>query len=192
MLLPCRKDFGSAIVASAFGTALHGGLVRAFVFPAMAAAALARNAKRKALAFLLCAGVLGGMVVSPAHAHSEASAMLSLLPVASVVGVAGGASAVGGAAVALPAALSVTGAVLVVKSVEASALGTLYVLERVSDGARVSVEVVGRGVGASAHAVGSSVSCSVVASGVVLSVAGEALAFVPNAIGRALLHNERL
>ena len=44
----------------------------------------------------------------------------------------------------------------------------------------------------SAHAVGSMVTCSVIGTGVVLSVAGEAIAFVPNAIGRALLHNERL
>lgn len=144
---------------------------------------------------LLAAGVLGALAVTavtPAHAHSEASAVLSLLPVASVVAVAGGVSAAAGAVVAVPAALSVTGAVLVVKSVEASATGTLYVLERASDGARVSVEVVGRGVGASAQAVGTTVTCSVIGTGVVLSVAGEALAFVPNAIGRALLHNERL
>ncbi|EER58761.1 conserved hypothetical protein [Acidovorax delafieldii 2AN] len=46
--------------------------------------------------------------------------------------------------------------------------------------------------GASAYAVGTVVACSVISTGVVLSVAGEALAFVPNALGRALLHNERL
>jgi hypothetical protein len=33
---------------------------------------------------------------------------------------------------------------------------------------------------------------SVVGAGVVLSAAGEAIAFIPNALGRALLHNERL
>ena len=48
------------------------------------------------------------------------------------------------------------------------------------------------GVGASVHAVGTVVTCSVIGTGVILSVAGEALAFVPNALGRALLHNERL
>ena len=68
----------------------------------------------------------------------------------------------------------------------------MYLLERASDGAQVSVEVAGRGVGASAYAVGTVVTCSVIGTGVVLSVAGEAIAFVPNAIGRALLHNERL
>ena len=71
-------------------------------------------------------------------------------------------------------------------------MGTVYVLERASDGARVSVEVAGRGVAASAYGVGTVVTCSVIGTGVVLSVAGEVLAFVPNALGRALLHNERL
>ena len=134
----------------------------------------------KTLARLLLAACLAGALVSaPARAQSEASAALSLLPVASVVGTA----SVGAAA---------SGAVLTVKSIEASAVGTVYVLERASDGARVSVEVAGRGVAASAYGVGTVVTCSVIGTGVVLSVAGEVLAFVPNALGRALLHNERL
>jgi hypothetical protein len=40
--------------------------------------------------------------------------------------------------------------------------------------------------------VGTSVLVTVIGAGVVLSAAGEVLAFVPNAIGRALLYNERL
>eukprot|EP01034_Spumella_vulgaris_P041787 gene41787-51787_t len=116
---------------------------------ALTSPSLAAPRWKQALARALwVAGAMGALAVTavaPAHANSEASAVLSLLPVASVVAVAGGASAAGGAVVALPAALSVTGAALVVKSVEASAAGTLYVLERASDGARVSVEVVGRG-----------------------------------------------
>jgi hypothetical protein len=36
------------------------------------------------------------------------------------------------------------------------------------------------------------VTVRVFGCGVVLSVAGEVLAFVPNAVGRALLHNEKL
>jgi len=39
---------------------------------------------------------------------------------------------------------------------------------------------------------GTVVVVSVVGAGVVLSAAGEAIAFIPNALGRALLHNERL
>ncbi|MDD2178603.1 hypothetical protein OIN59_14290 [Acidovorax sp. D2M1] len=142
---------------------------------------------------LLAAGVVcAALVAAPAHAQSEVSAALSLLPVASVVGTASVASAAAGAVVTVPAALSVGGAVLTVRAVEASAVGTVYLLERASDCAQVSVEVVGRGVAGSAYAVGTVVTCSVIGTGVILSAAGEAIAFVPNAIGRALLHNERL
>ena len=141
---------------------------------------------------LLAAGLACALVSAPARAQSEASAALSLLPLASVVGTASVGAAASGAVVALPAALSVGGAVLTVKSVEASARGTVYVLERASDGAVASVEVAWRGVAASAYGIGTVVACSVIGTGVVLSVAGEVLAFVPNALGRALLHNERL
>ena len=150
------------------------------------------SAARLPRALLAVGVVCAVMATTPARAQSEASAALSLLPVASVVGTASVASAAAGAVVAVPAALSVGGAVLSVKAVEASAVGTVYLLERASDGAQVSVEVVGRGGAGSAYAVGTVVTCSVIGSGVILSAAGEAIAFVPNAIGRALLHNERL
>ena len=131
------------------------------------------------------------LAASPAYAQSEVSALsaLSTLPVASVV-VSG--SAVAGAVVAAPVLLSATGVVLTVKAVESTARGTLCVLERASDGAQVSVQIAGHaGVNASV-AVGSLVTVSVIGAGVVLSAAGEAIAFLPNALGRALLHNERV
>ena len=126
-----------------------------------------------------------------AKAQSEASALsgLSALPVASVVV---GGSAVADSVVAVPVVLSTAGAVLIVKTVESTARGTLYVLERASDGASASIEIVGRGIGAASLVAGASVVVSVVGAGVVLSAAGEAIAFIPNALGRALLHNERL
>jgi hypothetical protein len=62
-------------------------------------------------------------------------------------------------------ALSVDGAQLIVKGVQASAKGTVWLLESASDGAAASIE---------------------------LSAAGEVIAFIPNAIGKALLYNERL
>jgi hypothetical protein len=126
-----------------------------------------------------------------AKAQSEASALsaLSALPVASVVG---GASAVAGSVVAVPLALSTAGAVLIVSAVESTARGTVYVLERASDGASASIEVVGRGLGGVSVVAGTSVVVSMTGAGVVLSAAGEAIAFIPNALGRALLHNERL
>lgn len=133
--------------------------------------------------------------VAPVRAHGEASALssLSALPVASVVaGSAVAGSAVAGSVAAVPLALSVTGAMLTVKAVEASANGVVLVLERASDGARASVELAGRGLAGLAIGVGAVVGCSVIGAGVVLSVASDAIAFIPNALGRALLHDERV
>jgi len=143
---------------------------------------------------LLMSGLLAlslGLAGPVARAQSEVSALsaLSALPVASVVV---GASAVAGAALAVPVILSTAGTVLVIKTVELTARGTVYVLERASDGARVSVEIVGQGVRGASAVVGGVVTVSVIGAGVVLSAAGEVIAFIPNALGRALLHNERL
>ena len=79
-----------------------------------------------------------------------------------------------------------------IKTVEVTARGTVYALERASDGARVSVEVLASSVVGASWAVGTVVTVSVIGAGTVLSAAGEAMAFVPNALGRALLHNERI
>ena len=138
---------------------------------------------RRAIAAVLCAGAL--LAAPGARAQSEASVGLSLLPVASVVGTAS-------AAVAVPAVLLVSGAVLTVKAVEVSARGTVVVLERASDGAAASIELGAAAAGGVALSVGASVTTTVIASGVVLSAAGEALCFIPNAIGRALLYDERI
>lgn len=125
-----------------------------------------------------------------AHAQSDASAFsaVSALPIASVVVSAG----VAGSVLAAPVILSTAGAVLIVKAVEVSARTTVLVLERASDGARISLEIAGEGLAASALAVGTVVTVSVISAGVVLSAASEAIAFIPNALGNALLHDERL
>ncbi len=139
----------------------------------------------------VCALFTGAGVSFDAKAQAEASAVsaLSALPLASVVV---STSAVAEAVLALPVALSITGAVLVVRAVESTVRGTVYVLESASGGARASVEVLGNGLAAASMGAGASVLVTVVSAGVVLSAAGEALAFIPNALGRALLHNERL
>ena len=77
---------------------------------------------------------------------------------------------------------------LTVAAVEASAKGSVWVLERASDGARCSLEVAG---GVSA-AVGTGLLVTAVSAGWVLSAAGTAVAFIPNAIGASLLYNERV
>ena len=81
---------------------------------------------------------------------------------------------------------------LVVKAVHTSVKGTVYVLERASDAAPVSVEVSGKVINGVAVSVGTAVQVGVISAGTVLSVAGQAIAFIPNEIGKALLHNERL
>jgi hypothetical protein len=148
----------------------------------------------KRLKSLVCAAALAMAVIAgPARAQSEASLLLSALPVASVV--VGG--SVGAAAVSVvPLALSVAGATLVVKAVEVTARGTVYLLERASDGAQASVGVVGSAasglVAGAVIGVGSVVAVSVIGTGVLISTVAEVLAFIPNELGRALLYNQRL
>lgn len=145
-----------------------------------------------ALGLAGCVALAGLGAAAPARAQSEASAALSLLPLASIVGTASVAGAASTAVVTVPAALSVGGTVLSVVAVEVVADGTVYLLERASDGARASVRVLDRGSRRASIAVGSSVEVGVIGSGIVLSAAGEVLAFIPNAIGQALLYNERV
>lgn len=136
----------------------------------------------------LLAAALSAAMLPVARAQSDASLLLSALPVASVV-VAGSAAAQASAEVV---ALSIDGAVLVVKGVQASARGTVLVLERVSDGAVASIEIAAVGASTAAYSVGATVAVSVIGAGAILSVAGEVIAFVPNKVGEALLYNERL
>ena len=147
-----------------------------------------------AMKSMVCAAALAvALAAAPARAQSEASLALSALPVASVVA---GASMGAAAVSVVPVALSVAGATLVVKAVEVTARGTVYLLERASDGAQASVEVVGRAasglVAGAVIGVGTVVTVSVIGTGVLLSTAAELLAFIPNELGRALLYNQRI
>ncbi len=150
------------------------------------------------LSIALCAGFITASAgfSSKSYAQSEASVVLSMLPVASVVVAGVGASALGtaaaGASVAAPVILSTVGAVFVVKVIEVTARSTVFVIERASDGARVSVEIIGQGIKQTAISAGTVVTVSVIGTGIVLSALGEAIAFVPNELGKALLHNERI
>lgn len=144
-------------------------------------------ARSGVLAVAVAAAMLAPLQV---RAQSEASALslVSALPLGSVVL----ASEAAGVAVQASTLLSAAGATLVVKAVESTARGTVFVLERVSDGVRISVQVAGTVAGAASVAVGTAVTVSVIAAGTVLSVAGQTLAFIPNAVGQALLYNRRL
>jgi hypothetical protein len=132
-----------------------------------------KSPKSRLAAPLLALALVFGNVQGARAQLSEASA-LSMLPVA--------------VSIAAPV-LVVSGTLaLTVVAVEASVRGTVWVLERASDGARMSVTFAA---GASA-AVGTAVLVTAVSTGWVISAAGAALAFIPNEIGRALLHNERI
>ena len=115
-----------------------------------------------------------------AHAQSGLSEIsaLSALPVA--------------VSVAAPVMILAGGAALTVVSVQASATGTLWVLERASDGARATLNFSGHAVGASLALAGTAVLVTAVSTGWLISAAGQAIAFVPNQIGASLLYNERV
>jgi hypothetical protein len=113
----------------------------------------------------------------PEHAASEASA-LSALPVA--------------VSVTAPSMVLSAGVVLTVVSVQVVGENTIWVLERASDGARVMIRWGSQAVGVASMAVGAAVTVTALSAGYVLSAAGQAIAFVPNALGASLLYNERL
>jgi hypothetical protein len=131
-------------------------------------------------ALVLALAVAFATTSLPVRAHSELSesSALSALPVA--------------VSVAAPAMLLVGGAALSVVSIQASATGTVWVLERASDGARATLQFSGRVAGASLAGVGSAVLVTALSAGWLISAAGHAIAFVPNQIGASLLYNERV
>ena len=129
---------------------------------------------------LVCLAVAATLSLTPlaGRAHyggspSDASA-ISMLPVA--------------VSIAAPVMVLSAGAALTVVSVQASGEGTVWVLERASDGARMSVELGGNII----VGVGTAIACTALSTGWVLSAAGEAIAFIPNELGSALLYNERV
>lgn len=126
------------------------------------------------LAALLMAAMLAAALPARAHVTPSDASALSLLPVA--------------VSAAAPAMLLSGGVALTVVAVEASATGTVWVLERASDGARFSLQLAGGAV----VAVGTGLAVIAVSTGWVLSEAGRALCFVPNEIGASLRYNEQV
>ena len=144
------------------------------------------SALRKTCHHAVLVGLIAGatLLSQAAQAHgdpvdaSAASALSLSLPVAVVA--------------SAPVAILAGGVVLTVVAVQASAVGTVWVLERASDGARVVLRFSGQVAHGASAAVGASVMVTAMSAGVLLSAAGELLCFVPNQIGASLLHNERI
>jgi len=66
------------------------------------------------------------------------------------------------------------------------------VLERAADGAQASVRVSLGSASYSVKQVDTAVSVMIISTGVMLVATGEVLAFIPNELGRALLHSAKL
>ncbi len=146
----------------------------------MSAYFLFKSFQRRVQCLLIAVAL--GTSVAPAHADalnpSEASA-LSLLPVA--------------VSVAAPAvSLVAAGSVLTLVAVEVVADGTVWVLQRAADGSRVVIKWSALSAGMASTAVGTVIAVTAISAGWVLSSAGVALAMIPNALGQALLHHERV
>ena len=148
--------------------------------------AAATGLRRHAALAALLAGALLASAAQPSaaarerHARggaSEASA-ISMVPVA--------------LSVAAPVGLLSGGAALTVVAVEAASEGTVWVLERASDGTRASVRFTEVAAGSASVAVATTVVVAAVSTGWILSAGGRALCFIPNEVGRALLHHERV
>jgi len=137
-----------------------------------------KTLKTRLHTLLLALAVAATSVGARAHNEPSQASALSALPVAMIV--------------AAPAMLLAGGAMLTVVSVRASATGTVWVLERASDGARATLQFAGDVAGASLAASGAAVMVTALSTGWLISAAGQAIAFVPNQIGASLLHNERI
>lgn len=150
---------------------------------------LPRAARDLVQCAVLAAALCAGVSAQARPGLSEASVAVSMAPVALSVGMV---SATGAVLSVAPVAVLSAGVTLVIVSVEVIGGATVWVLERVSDGARISIKTAG-GLSEGARAsAGAAVVVSVIGAGTLLSTAGEVIAFIPNEIGKALLHNERV
>ncbi len=131
---------------------------------------------RSLITACLVAGLAG--LQTPVLAQLSEASVLSGLPIA--------------VSMAAPVMVLSAGAMLTVVAVEASAAGTVYVLERASDGARASIKLSGQLAGGVSMVAGTAVMVTAMSTGYLLSAAGAAVAFIPNEIGKALLYNERV
>ena len=80
----------------------------------------------------------------------------------------------------------------VVESVEKVGESTVVVIKGATDASRVTLRMSGKAVTGASMAAGTAVSVVTMASGYALVVAGAVIAFIPNEVGKALLHHSRV
>lgn len=133
------------------------------------------------LTLSLSLALTAALPMKPAMAHTNTMSEASALSGMAV-----------GMLMAAPVVLVAGVSTMTVATVSVVADGTVWVLERASDGARIVVKVSTTAAGAASVVVGTAITVTAVSAGWVLSTAGEVIAFVPNTLGQALLHHERV
>ncbi|WP_211461096.1 hypothetical protein [Collimonas silvisoli] len=129
--------------------------------------------RRVAVALSLC----GALVANQSFAQSTVSDMSAISVVASVVA---------------PAYFISEGGEYLVKGVEASGNGMLYVLEKVGTGVRGSVTVTANASGAVSVSVGEVISVTASSAGMLLVSAGRVLAIIPSELGKSLMKSKKI
>lgn len=137
------------------------------------------------------------MGASMAHAQSVGSQggsqKVSLGTVSILASPAASASGSADGDASLGALVAVTGSSFVVTGVaQLSADTTELILESASGAAKVSVHVAASAVRGLGVSTGTAVQAVAASTGTVLVAAGKVLAFIPNTVGEALLHHERV
>lgn len=135
---------------------------------------------RSAFAIMLVAALSNGSAWAQSEA-SRASANSSA-----------GMSIATGSIVAGTASLIVGSAVLTVQAVEKAGDSVVVVLKGASEAATVSVKLAASAVGNVSVAVGSTVKVVAEASGYALYLAGKLIAFIPNEVGKSLVHHSEV
>ena len=119
-----------------------------------------------------------------AYAGEQASTDMSA---ASGMIAAGSALVVGGSLSAVAASGKVA-----IASVEVAGESVVIVLAGASQAARATVRLSAASAAGVSLVAGTAVSVVLIASGTVLIVAGEAIAYIPNEIGKSLIYHERI
>lgn len=81
---------------------------------------------------------------------------------------------------------------LIIESVKASTSGVVVVLHASADAASVTLHLSGEVLQHAALASGTLIEVSAVSTGHLLISAGKVIAFIPNELGKALLHHEKI
>jgi hypothetical protein len=128
-------------------------------------------------AVVLSCALSFSLLSNPAAAQSTASDASAISVVASVVA---------------PAMFISEGGEYLVKGVEASGKGSVYVLEKIGTGVRGSVTVTTNVSGAVSVGVGASIKATATSAGMLLVSAGQVLAIIPNELGKALMKSKKI